>query len=60
MGLHIAQMVEHWSANAEAMGSNPVEGPKKEVYLQLLKLQLLLRRQHQQQQQQFNQKQWNA
>ena len=52
MGLHIAQMVEHWSANAEAMGSNPVEGPKKGVYLQLLKLQLLLRRQHQQQQQQ--------
>ena len=24
----IAQLVEHCSANAEAMGSNPVEGPK--------------------------------
>ena len=24
----IAQMVEHRRANAEAMGSNPVEGPK--------------------------------
>ena len=35
----IAQMVEHYSANTEAMGLNPVE-----VNLQLLKLQLLLRR----------------
>ena len=24
----IAQLVEHWSANAEAKGSNPVEAPK--------------------------------
>ena len=32
----IAQMVEHYSANTEAMGLNPVE-----VNLQLLKLQLL-------------------
>ena len=24
----MAQLVEHWSANAEAMGSNPVEDPK--------------------------------
>ena len=32
----IAQMVEHCSANAEAMGSNPVEVPKNfcRVYLQ--------------------------
>ena len=46
----IAQMVEHCSANTEAMGLNLVEVPKKRVYLQLLKLQLPLRRQHQQQQ----------
>ena len=36
----IAQMVEHYSANTEAMGLNPVEVNN----LQLLKLQLLLRR----------------
>ena len=41
----IAQLVEHCSANAEAMGSNPVEVPKCfRVNLQLLKLQLPLRR----------------
>ena len=41
----IAQLVEHCSANAEAMGSNPVEVPKFfRVNLQLLKLQLPLRR----------------
>ena len=41
----IAQVVEHCSANAEAMGSNPVEVPKFfRVNLQLLKLQLPLRR----------------
>ena len=41
----IAQMVEHCSANAEAMGSNPIEVPKNffRVNLQLLKLQLPLR-----------------
>ena len=37
----MAQLVEHWSANAEAMGSNPVEDPKFfQVNLSLLKLQL--------------------
>ena len=41
----VAQLVEHWSANAKAMGSNPVEVPKFfRVNLQLLKLQLPLRR----------------
>ena len=41
----IAQLVEHCSANAEAMGSNPVEVSKFfRVNLQLLKLQLPLRR----------------
>ena len=41
----IAQLVEHCSANAEAMGLNPVEAPKCfRVNLQLLKLQLPLRR----------------
>ena len=35
----IAQLVEHCSANAEAMGSNPVEVPKFfRVNLQLLKI----------------------
>ena len=35
----IAQMVEHCSATAEAIGSNPVDVPKFFwVYLQLLKL----------------------
>ena len=28
MGLHSSEMVEHYSANAEAIGSNPVEVPK--------------------------------
>ena len=28
MGLHIAQLVEYCSVNAEATGSNPVEAPK--------------------------------
>ena len=39
----IAQLVEHCSANAEAMGSNPVEAPKfffSGLNLQLLKLRL--------------------
>ena len=38
----IAQLVEHCSANAEAMGSNPVETPKffSGLNLQLLKLRL--------------------
>ena len=40
----IAQLVEHCSANAEAMGSNPVEALKKKkisgLNLQLLKLRL--------------------
>ena len=41
----IAQLVEHCSANAEAMGSNPVEVPNFfRVNVQLLKLQLPLRR----------------
>ena len=42
----IAQMVEHCSANAEAMGSNPVEVPKIlcSLLAQLLKLQLSLQR----------------
>ena len=37
----IAQLVEHCSANAEAMGSNPVEAPKNffQAISQLLKLQ---------------------
>ena len=42
-----AQMVEHCSANAEAMGSNPIEVPKfwGGVYLQLdIKLQVPMRR----------------
>ena len=45
-----AQLVEHCSANVEAMGSNPVRVPKffffggGGVNLQLLKLQLLLQR----------------
>ena len=42
----IAQLVEHCSANAEAMGSNPVEALKKffsGLNLQLLKLRLKLR-----------------
>ena len=36
----VAQLVEHCSANAEAMGSNPVEAPKNffQAILQLLKL----------------------
>ena len=44
--LSIAQMVQHCSANAEAMSSNPVEVPVYYYYyfyLQLLKLQLPLR-----------------
>ena len=38
----IAQLVEHCSADAEAMGSNPVEAPKTlfGLNLRLLKLQL--------------------
>ena len=39
----IAQLVEHCSANAEAMGSNPVEAPQflfSGLNLQLLKLLL--------------------
>ena len=38
----IAQLVEHCSANTEAMGSNPVEAPKTffELTLRLLKSQL--------------------
>ena len=38
----IAQLVEHCSANAEAMGSNPVEAQKffSSLNLQLLKLRL--------------------
>ena len=41
----IAQLVKHCSANAEAMGSNPLKVPKFfPVNLQLLKLQLPLRR----------------
>ena len=42
----IAQMVQHCSANAEAMSSNPVEVPVSFFfffYLQLLKLQLPVR-----------------
>ena len=41
----IAQLVEHCSANAETMGSNPVEAPKffSGLNLQLLKLRLQLR-----------------
>ena len=41
----IAQLVEHCSANAEAMGSNPVEALKffSGLNLQLLKLPLQLR-----------------
>ena len=41
----IAQLVEHCSANAEAMGSNPVEALKffSGLNLQLLKLRLQLR-----------------
>ena len=41
----IAQLVEHCSANAEAMGSNPVEALKffSGLNLQLLKLRLWLR-----------------
>ena len=36
----MAQLVEHCSANAEAMGSNPVEVPNIfRLILQLLKLQ---------------------
>ena len=44
----IAQLVEHCKANAEAMGSNPVEAPKTflGLTLRLLKLQLQLRRSH--------------
>ena len=44
----IAQMVMHFSTNAEAMCSNPVEVPKFlfRVYLQLLKLQLPQRPSH--------------
>ena len=35
----LAQMVEHCSATAEAMGSNPIEVPRFfRVYLQLLKV----------------------
>ena len=51
MGLHIiAQLVEHCSANAEVMGSNPAEalkmffGLKKD--LQMLKSRLQLRYSH--------------
>ena len=42
----IAQMVEHCSTNAEAMGLNPVEVPKSffGVNLQLLKLHIPMRR----------------
>ena len=41
----IAQLVEHFSANAEGIGLNPVEVPKFfRVNLQFLKLQLPLRR----------------
>ena len=43
--LSIAQMVQHCSANAETMSSNPVEVPVFLIiifYLQLLKLQLPL------------------
>ena len=36
--------LEYYSANEEAMGSNPVEVPKILVTLQLLKLQIPLRR----------------
>ena len=44
MGLH-SSIVEHCSANAGAMGSNPVEIPNFfRVNLQLLKLQFPLRR----------------
>ena len=41
----IAQLVEHCSANAEAMGSNPVEAPKTffGLNLRLLKSQSQLR-----------------
>ena len=41
----IAQLVEHCSANAEAMGSNPVEALEyfSGLNLQLLKLRLQLR-----------------
>ena len=41
----IAQLVEHCSANTEAMGSNPIEVPQffGGVNLQLIKLQLPLR-----------------
>ena len=44
----IAQLVEHCSANAEAMGSNPVEAPKTflGLTLRLLKSQFQLRRSH--------------
>ena len=36
-------MVEHCSATAEAMGSNPIEVPKFfRVYLQLLKVALII------------------
>ena len=39
----LAQMVEHCSATAEAMGSNPIEVPKFfRVYLQLLKVALII------------------
>ena len=31
-----AQMVEHCRANAEAMGSNPVEGPKSFFFFELI------------------------
>ena len=45
MGLHIAQVVEHCSTNAEAMGLNPVEVPKCFlVDLQFLKLHIPMRR----------------
>ena len=41
----IAQLVEHCSANAEAMGSNPFKVPKYfRLNLQLLKLQSPLQR----------------
>ena len=41
----IAQLVEHCSANAEAMGSNPVEAPKTcfELNCDCLKSQSQLR-----------------
>ena len=44
MWVFIAQLVEHCSANAEAMGLNPVEAPETFVghTLQLLKSQLQL------------------